>query len=527
MYEKFYRLSEKPFSLTPDPRFLFLSKHHQGALDHMLYGINQREGFMTIVGDVGTGKTTLCRCLLERLDDNIQVALILNPMLSDMDLLRTCVHDLGMRPAPVFSGDTAPLDTVYEKGFLEPDFLPLPTPAETLDMGWVNQASKKELIDALNAFLLAQHEAGGSTVLIIDEAQNLSLEVMEQLRILSNLETEKEKLLQIIFVGQLELNDKLKSPELKQLNQRISIRYEITPLTKQEMIQYINHRILVAGAGSCVSFKQAALKEIYKYSLGYPRLINLVCDRALLSGYNDQVDAIDRPQVNQGIKSLMGDEERDHGRDHFVRFRLPLILSVLFFLAGLAFFIFAEQGMDWKSESKRVLSQTGVTKIWAQKIAPALGIKVEESVPIEKAETPAVSIPEAESSNESTEAVAPVENPLPQIQEPTAESEDGPPTEPGEPAESEPVESKTAAKQEGNYRIQLYSFKQEAQAIEEVERLREEGFNGYWKKAVAQDQNWYMVYVGPYTEPQPARIHVNALKFSGRNPILLSVANSR
>ena len=231
MYEKYYRLSEKPFSLTPDPRFLFLSKHHQGALDHMLYGISQREGFMTITGDVGTGKTTLCRCLLEKLDDNIQVALILNPMLSDMDLLRTCVHDLGVRSAMVYSADTVPLDTIYEEGFLEPDFLPLPTSIEIPDMGWVNQASKKELIDALNTFLLAQYEAGGSTVLIIDEAQNLSLEVMEQLRILSNLETEKEKLLQIIFVGQLELNDKLKAPELKQLNQRISIRYEITPLT--------------------------------------------------------------------------------------------------------------------------------------------------------------------------------------------------------------------------------------------------------------------------------------------------------
>lgn len=518
MYEQFYRFSEKPFSLTPDPRFLFLSKHHQGALDHMLYGINQREGFMTIVGDVGTGKTTLCRCLLDRLKDNIKVALILNPMLSDMDLLRTCVHDLGVRPAPVYSGDTVPLDTIYEEGFLEPDYLPLPVPTETLDMGWVNQASKKELIDALNAFLLAQHEAGGSTVLIIDEAQNLSLEVMEQLRILSNLETEKEKLLQIIFVGQLELNDKLKSPELKQLNQRISIRYEITPLSKQETIQYINHRILVAGAGSRVSFKQLAVKEIYKYSLGYPRLINLVCDRALLSGYNDQVDAIDRRQVNQGIKSLMGDEERDHGRDHFVRFRLPLIASMIFFIAGLVFFASAQMDIDLKSGVNRLLSKVGVPQVWVKKIVPATNVKQEESIPSKEPVLPTV-VSET-NAPESNPMVGPIAKPLTENQEPLEGSQD-------ESLVGEPIESQTPVKEEGDYRIQLYSLKEESEAKEEVRKLQEEGFNGYWKKAVTQDQDWYMVYVGPYKGAQPARIHVNALKFSGRNPILLSVANSR
>ncbi|VAX32881.1 General secretion pathway protein A [hydrothermal vent metagenome] len=516
MYEQYYRLSEKPFSLTPDPRYLFLSKHHQGALDHMLYGINEREGFMTITGDVGTGKTTLCRCLLERLDSNIQVALILNPMLSDMDLLRTCVHDLGVRPAAVAYGDTVPLDTIYEKGFLEPDFLPLPTPADVPDMRWVNQASKKELIDALNSFLLAQHASGGSTVLIIDEAQNLTLEVMEQLRILSNLETEKEKLLQIIFVGQLELNDKLNSPELKQLNQRISIRYEIVPLSKQESIQYINHRILVAGAGSRVSFSQPAFKEIYKYSLGYPRLINLVCDRALLSGYNDQVDMIDKAQVNQGIKSLRGDEEKDHTRDYFVRFRLPLIASVLFFLAGLALFLSAELGIDWKSEAHRLLTQAGVKHAWVKKLAPA--VKPEKNMSAPPEEMPAVV------------AVEKIPEPGPADElaiKPSAEKNESASETQGGSLAGETEIGPQFPKEEGNYRIQLYSFKKESQAVDEVKKLQEEGFEGYWKKAVAQDQSWYMVYVGPYNEAQPARIHVNALKFSGRNPILLSVANSR
>lgn len=336
MYENFYRFNEKPFSLAPDPKFLFLGKRHQGALDHVLYGIKQREGFISIVGDVGTGKTTLCRCLLSKLDENVQAAVVLNPMLSDMDLLRTCVHDLQVRSKPVFAGNAG------NPGEFDS--------SNAINMDWVNRASKKELLDSLNAFLLERSGDGGSTVLIIDEAQNLPLDVMEQLRILSNLETEKEKLLQIIFVGQLELDDKLKSPELKRLNQRISIRYEILPLSPDESIQYINHRLLVAGGCGRVAFKPSAVKEIFKYSQGCPRLINLVCDRALLGGYNDQVDVIDRVQVNRGIQSLMGAEEKDHDRNSFIRFRFPVISCTLFFLVGLAFFIFSQMGSDWQSK---------------------------------------------------------------------------------------------------------------------------------------------------------------------------------
>ena len=184
MYEDFYGLKEKPFSLTPDPRFLYLSESHRFALDHLIYGITQREGFMLITGDVGTGKTTICRTLLERLDEQTRTALILNPQMSETELLLSILSEFGI----TFSSN-----------------------------------SKKEIIDRLNQFLLDQLASGGGAVLIIDEAQNLSLPVLEQIRLLSNLETEKEKLLQIILVGQPELRDKLNLPVLRQLNQRLSL----------------------------------------------------------------------------------------------------------------------------------------------------------------------------------------------------------------------------------------------------------------------------------------------------------------
>ncbi|MFQ5673218.1 MAG: AAA family ATPase [Nitrospinales bacterium] len=335
MYESFYGLKEKPFSLTPDPKFIYLSKHHQGALDHMLYGIRQKEGFMTIVGDVGTGKTTLCRCLLDRLDDSVQVALILNPMVSDIDLLRTCLHDLGVRP--VHAGRKLVAAVPAGDASAEQDAGPAEDSAE--DFSWINTLSKKELLDTLNAFLLQQHREGKSTVLIIDEAQNLSLDVLEQLRILSNLETEKDKLLQIIFVGQLELNDKLALPELKQLNQRISIRYRIAPLSREETRRYITHRLMVAGANAGIRFTRSSLNAVYNYSRGYPRLINLSCDRALLAGFNAQVDTIDAGHVKRGIRSLHDSDETGGWLRRVFMDRLSLAASILFFLAGLAFFM--------------------------------------------------------------------------------------------------------------------------------------------------------------------------------------------
>jgi len=450
MYEPFYGLKEKPFSLTPDPKFLYLSKHHQGALDHMLYGIRQKEGFMTIVGDVGTGKTTLCRCLLDRLDDKVLVALILNPMVSDIDLLRTCLQDLGVRPvhcgrnrlatAPAAGQGTAAAEVPVE------------------DFSWINTLSKKELLDTLNAFLLQQHKEGKSTVLIIDEAQNLSLDVLEQLRILSNLETEKEKLLQIIFVGQLELNGKLALPELKQLNQRISIRYQITPLSKEETRNYITHRLMVAGANARICFTQSSLNAVYNYSRGYPRLINLSCDRALLAGFNAQMDTIDASHVKQGVRSLQGSEETGGGRLRRVfKNHLPLAASVLFFLAGLAFFLMSGGGAaGWKPANLLALLKTSGS-----------------------AATPA-----------------------------------------GKPAAAKTVATQAVAA--GEYRIQVYALSKQRLAENNVRQLRRESYAAYWQRIESSGHTWFVVYVGPFRDIESARTRLASLKQSGRDPILLS-----
>lgn len=265
MYEAFYGLREKPFSLTPDPKFFFLSQAHREALDHLLYGIQQREGFIAITGDVGTGKTTLCRALLGRLDERTKTALIFNPILSADELLRSILQDFGLPAAG---------------------------------------ATKKELIDELNAFLIQLLTEGKNAILIVDEAQDLSEQILEQIRLLSNLETEKEKLIQIILVGQLGLLDLLAAPGLKQLNQRISVRFKIRPLSAHETNQYIAHRLLVAGASGEEVFSPPARAAIYRYSQGVPRLINLVSDRALLQGFVDQDPHITPARVAQALTSL-------------------------------------------------------------------------------------------------------------------------------------------------------------------------------------------------------------------------------
>ncbi|MCJ7494967.1 MAG: AAA family ATPase [Deltaproteobacteria bacterium] len=269
MYQEFYGLKEKPFALTPDPQFLYLSEGHRTAIDSLIYGIDQREGFMVLTGDIGTGKTTICRALLEKLDKKIKTAVIFNSFLTEGDLLKAILRDLGC-PS--------------------------------------NGRSKKERIDVLNQFLVYELSQGANVALIIDEAQNLSTFVLEQIRMLSNLETEKEKMLQIVLIGQRELEKKLQSSSLRQLNQRIAIRHRLLPLTLNETESYIQQRLTVGGAQGNLTFSRAALQEIYKFSRGIPRLINLLCDRTLLAGFVEQTYHIHKGTVKKAEKSLSGRE---------------------------------------------------------------------------------------------------------------------------------------------------------------------------------------------------------------------------
>jgi general secretion pathway protein A len=273
MYEQYYGFAEKPFSLTPDPKYLYRSESHANAFELLQYAIERREGFVVITGDIGTGKTTLCRALLEKIDRKTFTALLLNPFLSEEDLLRAILQDLG----------------VVSRG--EP---------------WqgARQPSKQELVNTLHDFLLTLVPLGARAVLIIDEAQNLPLPILEQIRILSNFETDKEKLLQIFLVGQLNLIPLLRSPELRQLDQRVSIRYQLKPLTEEEVGAYISHRLAIASAARSVVFTPNALKVVHDYSGGIPRVINMLCDRALLGGYMAQTTRIDEDLVVTAAEGL-------------------------------------------------------------------------------------------------------------------------------------------------------------------------------------------------------------------------------
>jgi general secretion pathway protein A len=269
MYTSFFGFKENPFSLTPDPSYLYLSRHHQAAFDHLLYGINERKGFIVITGGIGTGKTTLCRALLSTLDRSTKTALVLNAYISDVELLRTINQEFGI-------DGTSPSQT------------------------------KKDYIDGLNKFLLDNYSHGGNAVLLIDEAQNLSHTVLEQIRMLSNLETEKEKLVQIVLVGQLELRELLSSPSLKQLDERIMVRYDLQPLDRLDVQGYVGHRLVVAGGKGHLRFTDGAFGAIYAYSQGNPRRINAVCDRALLIAYSKDQFSVSKKTVRKAVEDISG-----------------------------------------------------------------------------------------------------------------------------------------------------------------------------------------------------------------------------
>jgi general secretion pathway protein A len=284
MYESYYGFTEKPFSLTPDPKYLYRSRSHGDAFDLLQYAIRRREGFVVVTGDIGTGKTTLCRALLEQIDRTTFTALVLNPFLTEEDLLKRILQDFG-----VISRDE-------------------------VKTGRLARVTKQELIETLYDFLLSLVPLKASAVLIIDEAQNLPVPVLEQIRILSNLETDKEKLLQIILVGQLNLRTLLRSPGMRQLDQRVSIRYELAPLDGEAVSAYVPHRLTVAGGNASVMFTPKALRRVHRWSGGIPRLINLICDRALLAGFSIRTDRITPEMVTRAAESLEVQSQSARGR---------------------------------------------------------------------------------------------------------------------------------------------------------------------------------------------------------------------
>jgi len=274
MYETYYGFTEKPFSLSPDPKFLYRSQSHANAFELLQYAIRRREGFAVVTGDIGTGKTTLCRALLEEIDRTTFTALVLDPFLSEQDLLKRILQDFGV------------------------------VSRENIRAGRLAGITKQDLIETLYDFLLGLVPLKANAVLIIDEAQNLPLPVLEQIRILSNLETDKEKLLQIILIGQLNLGTLLRSPELRQLDQRVSIRYQLEPLDRETVGAYVAHRLTIAGGSAAVTFAPKALDRLHRLSGGIPRLINLICDRALLAAFSVRENRITPDMVTHAAESL-------------------------------------------------------------------------------------------------------------------------------------------------------------------------------------------------------------------------------
>jgi general secretion pathway protein A len=268
VYLDYYGLTDAPFDITPNPRFLFYSAKHREAYNHLMYGIRERKGFVQLTGEVGAGKTTLCRAMLEGLDERYATALILNPVMSANELMKAIAFEFGL-------------------------------PVTGLD--------RLETLAVINQFLLQQVERGKESVLIIDEAQDLTDDLLEQVRLLSNLETDNRKLLQIVLMGQPELRDRLNNPRLRQLRQRITVRYHLAPLSRFEVNEYIRHRLHVSGANGTPCFTRPALWRVYQYSKGIPRLVNAICDKALLAGFVAGREAINFGLVSRAVRELEGE----------------------------------------------------------------------------------------------------------------------------------------------------------------------------------------------------------------------------
>jgi general secretion pathway protein A len=298
MYNEYFGLKESPFSIAPDPRYLYMSEQHREALAHLVYGFNSEGGFVLLTGEVGTGKTTVCRCLLDQIPENSAIAFILNPKLTVEELLATICDEFGIK---------------YPDG----------------------NTSTKVFIDLINAYLLDAHAKMHKAILIIDEAQNLSSDVLEQLRLLTNLETNQCKLLQIILLGQPELKEKLARPELRQLSQRIIARYHLGSLSRKDIGAYISHRLSVAGLRKQL-FSDSTINKLYTLTDGVPRLINVICDRALLGTYTQGKDSVSKNLLTEAAREVFGDSS-DHSKKVHSNTGAWIVFTILFLVVGALF----------------------------------------------------------------------------------------------------------------------------------------------------------------------------------------------
>jgi general secretion pathway protein A len=450
MYEEYYGFTEKPFSLTPDPKYLFKSASHANAFDLLQYAVRRREGFVVITGDIGTGKTTLCRAILEQLDRKTFTALVLNPFLSEEDLLKLILQDFGV------------------------------VSREEMRRGRLGGVSKQELIETLNEFLLSLQTLGARALLIIDEAQNLPLQVLEQIRILSNLETDKEKLLQIVLVGQPNLKGLLRSMELRQLDQRVSIKYELLPLTPEETGAYVMHRLSIAGGGA-VSFSPTALARVHRHTGGIPRLINLVCDRALLSAYSTRTNRIVPNHIRHSAETLDLEVPRRRVttwvRERFASFAAGVGAAALFGFGGASIWQPVHQlpGTGRPTESRpAVVRENPVTRVEPPKsAAPA----PTPAAPLPAAPSPGTAATTAIGSRAQTTAVTGTKGP-----------------------------DRPAVENRRPYSVLVASFRMPSEADALATQLRELGYQTSISRAEAPSRGlWHQVVAGPFKDLGSAR----------------------
>ncbi len=319
MYTKFYALKEKPFEITPDPKFLYLSENHKEALALLTYAVRERRGFTVVTGEVGTGKTTLVQSLLSKLDGNTRTAYLFNPIMGSTDFLHYICQDLGLKS---------------------------------------QKRSKGQYLSQLHKFLMACYSRNENVVLIVDEAHKLDPKLLEEIRLLTNLETSKSKLLQVILIGQPELNEVLEDREFRQLKQRVSLRYHVLPLNKEDTGKYIKRRLRIAGAFDHNIFTPKALKEIFDYSQGIPRLINIVCDNALLTGYATDQKVVGHKTIHEVINNLDGLKLRKKRRRLILFKGIPIVLLSLVTFILLIFLLNTKwETTEWVRAFKNTFSK--------------------------------------------------------------------------------------------------------------------------------------------------------------------------